>query len=104
MKINDSQSSSVNTSRLDQTSAIDAANRTKDRKVQSEDGSGDRAEISALSGQLRALVAHSPDRAARVEQLRADYSAGRYQVDSHAVSKAIVRDAIARGASASGTE
>ncbi len=104
MKINDSNSSSVNTSRLDHASAVETSQQIRERKAQSGSESGDRAEISALSGHLHKLATQSPDRAARVEQLSADYRAGNYQVDSHAVSQAMVRDAVARGASAGGNE
>ena len=106
MKINDANSSSVNNSRIDQTSGVDAAKRAQDRKLQQQgDGGGDRVEISALSDQLRTLATNSPDRADRVEQLSAEYRAGRYQADSLATGKGIIRDAVARGASAgSGAE
>jgi len=104
MKITDSHNSSVTSSQVNQTAGADVAQRPRDRKVLSGDSSVDRAEISALTDQLRSLSASTPDRVSRVEQLTVEFRAGSYQPSADAVSKAILNDALARGASAAGGE
>jgi hypothetical protein len=55
----------------------------------------DRVQLSELSGRLlESLNAESPQLAARLEKLAADYSAGRYQPNSLETSRRIVDDAI----------
>lgn len=67
------------------------------RTEKSEDG--DSIQLSSLSQELRAEESDSPDRLARIDQLRSDVLSGRYQPDSLQVSKAIVKDAVTnRGA------
>jgi anti-sigma28 factor (negative regulator of flagellin synthesis) len=57
----------------------------------------DHVQLSELSGRLLAIQnADSPQRAARVQKLAADYRAGRYQPDSRQTSRRIVDDAISR--------
>ncbi len=58
----------------------------------------DQAQISDLSGRLlQVLNAESPQRAARLESLSAEYRAGKYQVDAAAVSRRLVDDALTNG-------
>lgn len=53
----------------------------------------DRVELSELTGGLaRILSVSARDRAARVEQLRQEYAAGRYQVDVEALSRKIAAE------------
>lgn len=55
----------------------------------------DRVQLSELSGRLlESLNAESPQLAARLEKLAADYSAGRYQPNSLETSRRIVDDAV----------
>ncbi|MBI1791220.1 MAG: flagellar biosynthesis anti-sigma factor FlgM [Acidobacteria bacterium] len=55
----------------------------------------DRAVLSGLAGRLsQALEAESPERAARVEQLRAEVASGRYRADALGISRGIVREAL----------
>jgi flagellar biosynthesis anti-sigma factor FlgM len=64
-------------------------------------GSGsDTAELSGLAGKISQ---DSADRAAKVEQLRAQFANGTYQPSSAAISHGIVNDALASGAAAGGT-
>src|SRR6266540_1096129 len=69
------------------------------------DGSGaDRAELSGLAGKIAgALSKDSADRAAKVEQLRAQVAQGSYRPDAEAISKGIVTDALANAATAGGS-
>jgi anti-sigma28 factor (negative regulator of flagellin synthesis) len=61
-------------------------------------GGADHVEISSLSeGISAANSAQQTQQAARVRQLAALYSSGRYHVDSTAVGKAIVANAISQG-------
>jgi len=68
-------------------------------------GSGaDRAELSGLAGKIAgALSQDSADRAAKVEQLRAQVAQGSYRPDPEAISQGIVSDALASAATAGGT-
>jgi anti-sigma28 factor (negative regulator of flagellin synthesis) len=60
--------------------------------------SSDSVEISSLSGQIaNASSAAEATQASRVRQLAALYSSGRYQVDSAALSSALVSHAIQAG-------
>jgi anti-sigma28 factor (negative regulator of flagellin synthesis) len=62
------------------------------------DASGDRVEISSLSGQIAdASTSSQVAQANRVSKLAAMYQSGRYQVDSMAVSRAIVSQALQAG-------
>jgi anti-sigma28 factor (negative regulator of flagellin synthesis) len=55
----------------------------------------DQVQLSDFSSRLlQTSEAQSPTRAARVDQLAADYQAGRYQPNSQATSRRIVDDAI----------
>jgi flagellar biosynthesis anti-sigma factor FlgM len=57
--------------------------------------SSDRADVSGLAERLAEVSSgQSPQRTARVEQLKAAVAAGRYVADAGAVSKAIVNDAL----------
>jgi len=61
----------------------------------SQPGTGDRAEISSLAGQISGtLSAQSAQRAERVAALAQQYCAGSYRVDSKATSSAIVHEAL----------
>jgi anti-sigma28 factor (negative regulator of flagellin synthesis) len=61
--------------------------------------SSDQVQLSELiSGLGRALETAGTERANRMEQLAGEYAAGRYQVDSRAVSRAIVAEMRAAGA------
>jgi flagellar biosynthesis anti-sigma factor FlgM len=68
-------------------------------------GSGpDTAELSSLAGKISQAVSQDgADRAAKVDQLRAQVTAGTYQADSQATSHGIVNDALASAAAAGGS-
>jgi len=60
--------------------------------------SPDQVELSDLiEGLARALEATNNQKANRLEQLKSEYSSGRYQVDSREVSRAIIAEMRAAG-------
>jgi flagellar biosynthesis anti-sigma factor FlgM len=92
MKINQGSLDSSGVSQLGRTSGAGAAGAGKGSWNQT---GADRVQLSDLSSLLLASGgAGSTDRAARVEQLTADYRAGRYQVDAQALSSRLVDEAI----------
>jgi anti-sigma28 factor (negative regulator of flagellin synthesis) len=59
---------------------------------------GDRVELSStLSSVSRAMEAHHTDRAARVQELAAQYQSGKYRPDAGATSRAMITEAVASG-------
>jgi len=57
---------------------------------------GDRVELSSTSASVsRAMAAHHSDRAARVQELAAQYQHGQYRIDASATSHGIVSEAMA---------
>ncbi len=66
--------------------------------------SKDSAELSSLAAKISdAVKKDSDNRAAKVEELRAQVASGAYQVDAAATSHGIVNDAVAQAAAASGS-
>jgi len=64
----------------------------------------DSAELSSLASKISdAVKKDSDNRAARVEELRAQVASGAYQADAAATSHGIVNDAVAQAAAASGS-
>ena len=62
-----------------------------DRATESTETSADQIDLQSQSGLLsQAQTASSSDRAAQIEQLRALYQSGQYEVDSEALSQSIV--------------
>lgn len=68
-------------------------NQVRERSKIEKDG----VELSALSQGLRATEAESPERQARIDQLRKDVAAGRYQPDAAEVSRKIVEESLNDG-------
>jgi len=61
-------------------------------------GTTDRVELSDALGSLsRALSSYGSGRAARVEQLAAQYRSGQYQADALATSRGLVAEALGSG-------
>ena len=60
--------------------------------------SGDSVELSGFSGRVsQTLASASASRAQKVSQIAAAVQSGTYKVDSHAVSRALVDNAISEG-------
>lgn len=55
-------------------------------------GSDDRVQLSHLTSVLQAEDSQSPERAAKIEQLRADVASGRYKLDAKDLAKSMVDD------------
>ena len=56
--------------------------------------SPDRVALSELSNRVRELAVEAPDRTARLERLRLEVSAGRYQVDALELSRQLIEEAL----------
>jgi flagellar biosynthesis anti-sigma factor FlgM len=68
-----------------------------DGKAKTGGASGDRVEISSLTGQLsQALGAPDTSRAAYVSRITEAVRSGKYQVDSAAISRNLVDEALSR--------
>lgn len=84
---------SSSTRSTDRVSGADSSQSARGRGAVSSN-EPDQVQLSSFSQELRVQTEGSPERLERVDQLRADYRAGRYQPDSFAVSKSIVADAL----------
>ncbi len=97
MKVNDSQTANlanVGASGVGKASETESLNRAQGTQpVGSGGAETDRVSLSNLSGTLRAAMAGSPEREARLEKLSAEVQSGRYHVDSATLSKDIITDA-----------
>jgi anti-sigma28 factor (negative regulator of flagellin synthesis) len=97
MKVNESSLNQAAASQLgktQQTAPVKPGGPAKSGEARSGQPS-DQVQLSDLSSRLlQTSGAQSPNRSARVEQLSADYKAGRYQPNSQATSQRIVDDAI----------
>lgn len=95
MKIDDSKSSSLNPAGLERTGSTSGIGRSGSSVGRAGWGSsGDEVQLSNLAETVRSLSQDSPEWAARLEQLSRDIESGRYQIDSSAVSAAIVDSAL----------
>ncbi len=75
--------------------AVDSVSlKTKQGGASKSTGS-DAISLSSLAQQVNDLDADSSARAAKVEQLRADYQSGRYQVDAQELASKLIDDSIA---------
>jgi anti-sigma28 factor (negative regulator of flagellin synthesis) len=83
----------LQTGRTPETTPADALGSTSTRGAGSM--TGDHAEISSLAENVsQALSAQSVNRAARIQELAQQYSAGTYRPSARSVSSAVVNDAI----------
>ena len=84
--------------KANQAQEIDRQGESKAAGGQAASGS-DQVQLSELIAMLaRALETAGSDRAGRMERLAGEYSAGRYQVDSQALSRAMLAEMGAAGA------
>jgi hypothetical protein len=94
MKVNDPKLANLLPSQVGGPQAAESVGE-KHKKVEGGAAGGtDQVNLSTLGAKVRALDTESPERAAYLEKLANDVQAGRYQPDSHAVSKKIVSDAL----------
>ncbi len=92
MKINQSPLDQTGVSQLGRTGTVGSSGPGRGGQTRPD---RDRVQLSDLSSHLLAMAeAGGADRSARVQQLSADYRAGRYQVDAHELSRCLVDEAI----------
>ncbi len=94
MKINDANVAGLGSQGIAKTQDAEQAARVRQSKIGEQSSSTDKVQLSNLSETLRASEGESPERAAHLERLSADVQAGRYHVDSAALSKSIIQDSI----------
>ncbi len=86
------QSTASRLGRSQETQATTPA-RGEQRGVRSNQ-TGDQVQVSDFSGRILEMAkTEQPERVARVNQLAADYRAGRYQIDNGAIAKGLVHEA-----------
>ena len=93
----------VNDHNMTGASAAEAGRAQETQRLESGSGSrtaaaksgGDRVELSSTSASVsRALTAHRSDRAAKVQELAAEYQSGRYKPDVAATSRGMISEAL----------
>jgi hypothetical protein len=99
MKINDSNMAGIGATDLSRAQGAEPAGAGgRGGAVQRGGGAGqDRVELSPLAAALTTLAADSAERSARVDELAAEYAAGRYEPDADETSRALVADAQRKG-------
>jgi flagellar biosynthesis anti-sigma factor FlgM len=98
MKINDVYTSSQAAAAYQsQTQKTEAAQGATAAKVAANKASGgpDEVNLSGLANVLADAVTESPERAAYLEKLSAQYAAGTYQPDPQAVAKSLIGETLA---------
>lgn len=96
MKINDSNLNAVTSanSQAEVAKAAAAASARAGATHPRHGATGDAVHLSGLSSSLLALASGGPAHDAKVNQIAAVHQSGSYKVDSAAVSRQIVRDAL----------
>jgi flagellar biosynthesis anti-sigma factor FlgM len=98
MKINDVYTSSQAAATYgSQTQRAEAAQGAAAAKVGANKGGtgSDEVSLSSLASVLQDAVTESPERAAYLEKLSAQYAAGTYQADPQAVAKSLIGETLA---------
>lgn len=98
MKINDVYTSSQAAATYqNQTQKTEAAQGATAAGVVANKGSGgsDEVNLSSLANVLQDAITESPERAAYLEKLSAQYAAGTYQADPQAVAKSLIGETLA---------
>ena len=99
MKIHNNQLDGLNGSGLQNTGAsaargVNAANQQGTARSEQRTPDGDRIQLSRLSDTLRADSEDTPQRLAKVQQLKEAYESGTYQGDAAVVSSRLVDEAL----------
>ena len=100
MKVNDAYAAGVLPPQAGKTGPAEAVTPGAENKQAASRAASeaDQVQLSELSDRLLKIAsAQSPERAARLERLRAEVRAGRYQVDPLKVSHALVEEALKGG-------
>jgi flagellar biosynthesis anti-sigma factor FlgM len=72
---------------------LDLKDQSRRKQTQSS-SSGDDVHLSELVRSLRSLVADSPERQQRIEQIARAYAQGAYQMDAEATAGKVIDDAL----------
>jgi anti-sigma28 factor (negative regulator of flagellin synthesis) len=99
MKINDANVAGLGSQGIGKAPEAEQGARVRQGRIgdgasSSTDNSTDKVELSNLSEVLRTSESESPERAAHLERLSAEVTAGRYNVDSGEISKKLIQDSI----------
>jgi len=74
---------------------LDLQDQSRRKQTQSTtSGSGDDVHLSELVRSLRSLVADSPERQQRIEQIARAYAQGAYQMDAEATAGKLIDDGL----------
>ncbi|MGA2882393.1 MAG: hypothetical protein ABSG13_25850 [Bryobacteraceae bacterium] len=92
MKI--SRPDSASTSQLARPAAAPAWEASASKQPVQPSAASDRAQLSSVSSYLASALSGSPAQVAKVSELSAAVSGGRYQVEAYAVSGSIIRHTI----------
>jgi len=105
MKINDLYTSSQAAATYQsQTQKTEASQGAVAGKVTGNKGSGgsDEVNLSSLANVLQDAITETPEKAAYLEKLAAQYAAGKYQPDAGAVAKSLIGETLADNSGAKG--
>jgi flagellar biosynthesis anti-sigma factor FlgM len=103
MRIDDRQMTESQAAQAGKAAQAQSAARQQEAKAagQSSGASSDQVELSGLlEGLAKALASAGTEQSAKVERLAAEYQSGQYTVDSGAVSRSILAEALDSGAAA----
>jgi len=73
---------------------LDLKDQSRRKQTQSTSSSGDDVHLSELVRSLRSLVADSPERQQRIEQIARAYAQGAYQMDAEATAGKLIDDGL----------
>jgi len=79
---------------LDRNQPVGGDRRAAREQQRSSGDSGDRVQLSEFSRRLKELAAESPERAARLERLRNEVRANRYNADARQTSRRLLQDGL----------
>ena len=97
MRVNDNGLAGLGAAGTSRAQQTEAENRQLTELNRAGTGKSDHVRLSGLAERLQALDHGSDEREAKVEQLRAQFQAGRYQPDAEKTGESIIRDAFSRG-------
>ena len=99
MRIDNVNSNGVSGSQLERARGAGAGSDAASSTGTAAQAGGDRVSLSGLASRLVELVgSQTPQGAARLEELAAQFRAGKYQPDAAAVSRKLVSESMAPGA------
>jgi flagellar biosynthesis anti-sigma factor FlgM len=88
---NDPQANAANSSQRAQETAAAGTNRTGSGNNQSR---ADEVNLSSLAAAVQSALSDSPERAARLERLAAEFAAGDYQTDATSTARSLIDETL----------